>query len=252
MEKMPRIQSTISRNRLFRGFTLVEMALVVAIVGLLLTGAIFTLSAQNQASRQRETEKQLLDIQEALLGFAIANGRLPRPALSATNGAERGACATDAECTGLLPWQTLGVGISDPFGKRYRYSVTPAYAGDTSGVTVISLDVTANRTVQTRDSTGALVYVVGSASCSAAAQCAPAVILSHGPLQYGFSSANGTPVGNSSATNVDENTNATSNTIYIQRPPSDNTGVNGGEFDDVVVWLPLPTLGNRLAQAGKL
>ncbi|HUW25479.1 MAG TPA: prepilin-type N-terminal cleavage/methylation domain-containing protein [Gallionella sp.] len=63
------------------GFTLVEMAIVLAIVGLLLGGLIPTLSAQMESQRINETRKQLDEIQQALMGFAIINGRLPCPAL---------------------------------------------------------------------------------------------------------------------------------------------------------------------------
>lgn len=222
------------------------------IVTLLLTGAIFTMNAQSQAGRQRDTEKQLQDIQEALLGFAIANGRLPRPAASATSGLERGPCINDPQCAGFIPWQTLGIGMSDPYGKHYRYSVTPAYAGGATGTDPINLTLVANRTIQTRNSLGALIYIAGSATCSAINPCVPAVVLSHGPQHHGTSSVDGTAMADGSITNADEDTNATSATNYIQRPLTDNAAATGGEFDDIVLWIPLTTLSSRLAQGGRL
>ena len=44
----------------------------------------------------KETRQTLATINEALLGFAVANGRLPRPAQSGTNGLEATVnCADD-------------------------------------------------------------------------------------------------------------------------------------------------------------
>ncbi len=55
------------------GFTLVEMAIVLVIVGLLLGGLLMPLSAQVEQRRIGETQKALDEIKEALVGFAIAN-----------------------------------------------------------------------------------------------------------------------------------------------------------------------------------
>ncbi|RIK16052.1 MAG: type II secretion system protein, partial [Anaerolineae bacterium] len=93
-----------------RGFTLAEMAVVLVIVALLIAGMVLPLSAQQDIRARQETEKTLNDIRDALVGFAVANGRLPRPATSAVNGAENPAtCGNDAACSGFIPWATLGV-----------------------------------------------------------------------------------------------------------------------------------------------
>ncbi len=70
------------------GFSLVEMAIVLLIVALLLGGLLPTLSGQMEQQRTNETRKQLDEVQQALLGFAIVNGRLPCPASSTSNGQE--------------------------------------------------------------------------------------------------------------------------------------------------------------------
>ena len=61
------------------GFTLLEMAIVLMIVGLLLGGILATISGQVQQQRVSETLKQLNDIQQALIGYAVNNGRFPCP-----------------------------------------------------------------------------------------------------------------------------------------------------------------------------
>ena len=51
------------------GFTLIEMAMVLMIVGLLLGGLLPTISSQVEQRNVTETRKQLDEIQQALIGF---------------------------------------------------------------------------------------------------------------------------------------------------------------------------------------
>lgn len=63
------------------GFTLVELTMVLIIVALLSTGLLFGVSAQRSVAENADAQRQLENIRETLLGFAIANGRLPCPAV---------------------------------------------------------------------------------------------------------------------------------------------------------------------------
>lgn len=229
-----------------RGFTLTEVAIVLTIVGLLLTMLLPLLGAQLDQRNVHETRQALAEAQEALIGFAVANGRLPRPATSAVDGAEAPvACASETACTGFLPWQTLGVRHTDGWGKLLRYSVTPAFAN--AGFT---LATPATKKLQSRDGAGNLVYQVGNASaCSAANPCAPAVVYSAGKNNWG-TRADGTAVGDASATNADEDRNDSATTLFIVRTPA--AAGAGGEFDDLVGWLPTTVLFNRMVAAGRL
>lgn len=231
---------------LARGFTLAEMAVVLVIVALLIAGMLLPLSAQQDIRARQETEKTLNDIRDALLGFAVANGRLPRPAVSAADGAEAAACGSDAACSGFIPWAALGVKKLDGWGKLIRYSVTPAYAN-----AAITLAAVANRTVQTRDSAGTAVYLAGQAACSTANQCVPAIIFSQGKNNWGTTDA-GVALPDASATNADEDANDAGPTNYFSRLASTDTAATGGEFDDMAIWLPTTILVNRMITAGKL
>lgn len=215
-----------------RGFTLTEMAVVLLIVALLIAGMMIPLTAQQDIRARQDTEKALLDIREALIGFAIANGRLPRPATAFNDGSEAAACASDAACSGFIPWVTLGVQKMDSWGKIYRYSVTPAYAN-----AAITLNTVANRTVRV------------DAAIILASQV-PAVIFSHGKERHGTTDS-GIALADGSATNLDEDANDTGPTTYYSRIPSPETA-GGGEFDDLVVWLPGTILTNRMISAGRL
>src|SRR5450756_1293281 len=117
-----------------KGFTLVEMAMVLLIVALLLGGMLVPLSAQMEQRNVSETQKSLSEIKEAIIGYALANGQLPCPAdpsiaTGLTNaGIVRPTCTTVANSSGVLPWATLGVSETDAWGNRYTYRVTPEFA----------------------------------------------------------------------------------------------------------------------------
>lgn len=225
------------------GFTLVEMAMVLLIVGLLLGGLVPVISGQVEQKRTNETRKQLEEIKEALVGYAIINGRLPRPATSSVDGVERSAaCTSSADCTGFIPWATLGATKLDSWGKIFRYSVVPTFAGDTTGTTSFTLTTSATKTIQTRDSIGALITQANSV---------PAVIFSYGKNNWGTDDY-GNSIADSSTTNTDEDTNNSSNSNFISRVNSGSTTVTGGEFDDIVVWISPNVLANRMVTAGKL
>jgi hypothetical protein len=224
------------------------LLLAVASVGFaaVLIGA-FGRSGVEQLREQR-TLARLALASDALVGFAAVNGRLPRPAISATDGREASApCADEAACSGFLPWVTLGVEGVDSWGKRLRYSVTPLYT--TAPVQRIS--AVATKRVQTRDGNGALRYVVGQAQCVQAVACAPAVVYSQGRANLGTSEA-GLPQANGAAGNLDEIGNDNATTGFIQRPASIDPRVPGGPFDDLLVALPLETLYERMAAAHTL
>lgn len=235
-----------------RGYSLVELAVVMLIVALLIGGLLLPLSAQQEVRNRAETERTLSEVQAALIGYAIVNGRLPRPASSATDGTESAtACTTDALCAGFIPWSTLSIAKIDGWGKLLRYSVTPAYAGGATGTILISLTSIANRTVQTRDTAGTASYLAGRAACSATDQCVAAVIFSQGKERLGTMDG-GTAIPSTSATNLDEIANDTGPTAYFSRTPNDNTATTGGEFDDIVTWVPTYTIVNKLVAVGKL
>ena len=239
--RLAKLSGTMSQS----GFTLVELAIVLIIVGLLVSSLIPPLSSRIDQRNYNETRQQLSEIREALIGFAVANGRLPRPATSINDGLENpAACGTEADCTGFLPWNTLGMKKTDAWNKMIRYSVTREYANN-----AFTLATLGSKKIQTRDGNGTASYIVGAAGACNVSSCAPAVIFSFGKNNWGVT-PEGALIADGSATNADEDANAAATTVFFARDPSDVP--NGGEFDDLVVWLPPYVLFNRMIAAGKL
>ncbi|MDR2113185.1 MAG: prepilin-type N-terminal cleavage/methylation domain-containing protein [Candidatus Accumulibacter sp.] len=241
---------TILRNAGSRGFTLAELAIVLVIVALLLGGMMLPLSARIDMRDYNETRRQLEEIREALIGFAVVHGRLPRPATSLSDGEENPVeCnesdATESNCAGFIPWSTLGVKRNDAWNKMIRYSVTPKYAN-----AAFTLSTRGSKKIYTWSDAGSKNYLVGSTS-SCDMSCAPAVILSFGKNNWG-TAPDGAAIADDSASNADEDANASATKEFIAREPSSNVSATGGEFDDILVWLPLYVLFNRMVAAGRL
>ena len=53
------------------GFTLVEIAIVLVIVGLLLSGGINLLSVSSDSARYKETQNNMTDIKDTILGLYV-------------------------------------------------------------------------------------------------------------------------------------------------------------------------------------
>ena len=105
-----------------RGFSLVEIALVLVIVGLALGGVISALGPQMQQRRYVASQDELKRVTDALFGFAVLNGRLPCPAVvAADNGLENQISAVTGQCAnngqGYLPGATLGLPDLGPPGS---------------------------------------------------------------------------------------------------------------------------------------
>ena len=233
-----------------RGFSLIEIAVVMVIISVLLAIVAVPLATQLEQKRVVETQKKLDEVRDALYGFAMTNGRLPRPATSSSNGNESGtACTTDAICTGLIPWVTLGIEKADAWNIIVRYSVTPAFS---SSSPLFTLSTTGTKRVRTRDGIGTETDLVTGIA---------ALVWSHGAKNFGVDGITLISRANNSSTNTDETRNntlatatgcATVGVCVISRLNTDNIAATGGEFDDMVSWIPVTILNNKMVQAGKL
>lgn len=262
-----------------RGFTLIELAIVMFIVALLLGGMLLPLSAQQDVRSQGETQKQITEAREALLGFAIANGRLPCPASANSNGQESfcdsasGACVVTpplqyqphGRCSnphdGFLPAATLGIAPVDTQGfavdawsgnpiNRIRYAVTTASTStaSTSAFTTANGMKTVTMTELAPDlkvcNTGTGMVSPGTVS----ANCAANTSLASDAVAVVYSLGKNAGTG---GTGADENHNPNpQSTIAADR--AFVSAQPGQNFDDQMIWLSKNILFNRMVSAGQL
>ncbi len=214
------------------GFTLIEMAIVMAIMAFLVGGLLAPLSAQRENRLRAESRQMLATGTEALYGFALTNGRLPCPDTN-NDGLEDNPCAAanNQINSGRLPFATLGVQGIDPWNNRLFYTVNGAFTvnfvlnqatADPGTVRVIDGDLTA-----------------ANCNIGTAADDTPAVLWSSAKNDY-------TAIAPASA---DELENTDADNCFITRRY--NT-VPGNEFDDQIVWLSRNVLFNRMVTAGVL
>lgn len=146
--------------RRYRGFTLAELAIALTILALLIAAFLIPLRSQSEQARIRDTDQTLERIRDALIGFALAHGRLPCPAdplqaqgstvvtpygprhageemvvadSNATNVANKicdgtGLATSPRYASGVVPWVTLSVPQTDAWGHRFTYSVQASWA----------------------------------------------------------------------------------------------------------------------------
>ncbi len=248
------------RRRVDLGFSLVEMAIVLAIVALLMAGLLPTLSSQIEQQHTSDTRKQLDEIQQALIGYAIANGRMPCPASSTSNGVESfdtgaGGNASNGRCSnfynGFVPSATLGLTTTDSsgfavdgWGSRIHYAVTQANSRaftstngmSNTGISTLAPDLQVCSIASTSSST---CSVANSSLTSSPG--VPIVIYSTGK--------NGGTGGTGSDEAENPNPNSADNDrVFVSHTPTGSPN----EFDDLVVWISPNILINRMVAAGEL
>ncbi|MBI1282929.1 MAG: prepilin-type N-terminal cleavage/methylation domain-containing protein [Thiobacillus sp.] len=217
-----------------RGFTLIEMAIVLVILTFLIGGLAMPLAAQIQARRIAETRQIMADARDALIGYAMTHQETGRPYLPCpadnVNGVEStrdgaGDCSADE---GFLPWATLGTAHQDAWGNRLKYRVTKAFS-NSNGFQIASA--------------GDLRVCNDSTCMSLIADSVPVVLVSYGPNGYGARNISGSTLAAPTSANELENTDT--DIEFVSRPPS-----KAGEFDDLVIWISDSLLRSRVCPAG--
>jgi prepilin-type N-terminal cleavage/methylation domain-containing protein len=223
-----------------RGFTLIEIAISLVIIALVLGMLVIPLATQFEQQRIAETRSQLEHVREALIGFTVANGRLPCPAIPTTATGAAGAGTenrTGGACVGagtavegVLPWTALGVPETDPWGRRFTYRVTSAFADDPAGtLSSFSLTDLGNLNV-TNDGTNNIAASV------------PAVVVSHGKNGLGAYQPSGTQISGAAAHELE---NVDGDNTFVSR-------THAPDFDDQLAWLSSHVLKSRMVAASRL
>jgi type II secretory pathway pseudopilin PulG len=247
------------------GFTLAELAIVTVIVGLLLGGMLSVLSSQVEQRQSTETQRTLELARDALIGYFIANGRLPCPAVSvsaADTGIEApvGGGACTAPYTGYYPAVTVGLTptdsngyLLDAYGSRIRYAVTIATTGVPNTFTTTNqvkntgiANITAPPYLSVCSTGTATTGVVNAGTANAT--CAAAAKLTDSAVAVIFSLGKNWATGGGG---TDEAINLDNDRVFVSHSIAP-VGTANGEFDDVVLWLSPNILYNRLIAAGAI
>lgn len=236
------------------GFSLVEMAIVLLIMGTILGGLLTAVGQSTENTRRLEVRNKLREIEETLYGFAQVNGRLPCPADDTSTGFEDPLGGGD--CTrqhGFLPNSTLGISggvntdglLIDPWGNPYRYSVAVRDASDSNRAFTSAAGLSTfynNNEISTTD----MLRVCDIDDCSGAilGDVVPAIVISMGKNWADFSSAN----------EVENGSGDSSMTGYTVTNTSDfvSAGYSEVNFDDMLTWVSPHLLFSKLITAGKL
>ncbi len=228
-----------------KGFSLIELAVVLVIIGILIGSFIGTFGSRIDNTRRIETKDALHDIRTTLYGYAMSQSpvRLPCPDTD-NDGIEN---VTAGQCDALtthgnLPWATLGIARGDAWASTYSYWVADEYS-NTAG---FNLTTDASGVGQIEDSSGGNVISNNVA----------AVIFSHGKNQYGSigvenAARPAVPVGAAyDDERENQDTDAAAPVLFISRPV---TGPDAAVvFDDILAWISEYELKGRMVQSGTL
>lgn len=262
-----------------RGFSLIELAVVMSIVAFLLGSLMYTLSAQVEQRNFDDTRRRLEQARELLLGFAIVNRRLPCPAryvsdVDHSSGGESfcvaatGACVvttvqpTHGRCSnsydGYLPAAALGLQLQDAlkfavdsWGNRLRYTVSATtWTGGTARFTQQhSSDPAAAWSITTTPAD--LVVCSRSPTVSTNVVCDANTSVTNQSTLVALVFSTGKNGALPCATCTDEAANTNGNELFVHHTPAP-ADAGGGEFDDQFTWITVGELYGKLIAAGVL
>lgn len=243
-----------------RGFTLLEMSIVLVIMGVIVTSFVTVLSAAMQKRQYQDTLAKMETIQKTLYDYRVAFDRLPCPGdgTIAINNASFGVEANNqGTCTGgaisanyaqtpavnnrdavegMVPVRTLRLGDEyayDGWGRRFMYAVSKD-ATQVGAFTVISGFDTSTR------------MNILNTQHTAKSNLAMEVLISFGPDGHGaFQRSGGATRVSSGSTNSDQLENCDCNSSaattnlnaqFIQKDASQNPADKLDTFDDLLVF----------------
>lgn len=239
-----------------KGFTLVEMSLVLLVVSILLMGFTAPLATFKEVNSVRNTREAEREAVEALQGYAIANGRLPCPD---TSGDGQEDCTGAAVQIGRCPYATLAITCEDGWGQLLVYAVDGNFTSTFTMQNGVGADVSAAATAAGKPASTGMIEVKPSAALDTSVppwldlvapfdapdtepydrrMFAPAVFLSSGK-----SWAQG-------ARSPDETENTDGDGVFVFHEYAPDS--NAASYDDIVIWLNWNILMHRMVMAGKL
>ncbi len=254
--------------------------MVLIILGLIFGGLFIPITMQMEQRNISETRTTIENIKEALIGYAMANGRFPCPAAApgagvtavesiGAGGIANGVC--NNFLNGFVPGVTLGLTptnnagyVLDAWNNPIRYSISNI--SDDGGATNIFTKTTGIKNANSAacpncgmpwisgqnllficNATPTAVAGAAAVDCTAGAVAGTVALTSNAVIviySLGKNWATG-GAGN------DEAANLNGDPVYVTHEPTP-VGAANGEFDDLVTWISPNTIFNRMVQAGQL
>jgi prepilin-type N-terminal cleavage/methylation domain-containing protein len=206
-----------------QGFTLIEIAVVLVIIGLLAGGGVSLMRVLTERKARNEALSYLKDTQFALIGYAERTGRLPW-ADNDGDGTENSGVNN-----GTLPYYTLQVAPRDTYKRVLRYALNPNLGTSRSlSCSALRAGLTGTPLVVDADGATALFPVA-------------AIIVSAGSMD---SDRDGN-VFDRLAAGVHQGDNTDGQPNYLKHPP-----VVG--FDDLVIYIGANELYTYLCEYSSL
>jgi prepilin-type N-terminal cleavage/methylation domain-containing protein len=240
-----------------RGFSLVELSIVVLVIGIVLTMGIgaWTANLENQA--HAATAQRQAAINDALSGYFRRNKRLPCPDTDLTpftppDGQENRTGTSPFPCVagfGVLPYVTLGLArdvARDGWGNLFSYHVSNTFNAPPG----VNYDWTVTQNFNVGNAGGLTVKDRNPTELTVGSNVV-AVVVSHGRNGFGAYTVGGTrntppPIGS------DEGANTNGSNTYYRREPTTNDAATGGPFDDQVMFITAANLLDPLFRDGTL
>lgn len=265
-----------------RGFTLVELAMVLFIIGLLLGGLLAPLSSKLEQENRDVTTARMDEIKEALLGYSMINGRLPCPdcpdgnvgTCSAVAAANRNDGIGDWTGTlgsrtcnspvGNLPWVDLQVSEYDAWNRHFTYRATAEFTreSNTASCDTPALNVSFELCTDGDIDIYSAYTTPPYPATPTVAENVPVIVISHGadayePVQTSQQVENyeRDPVNPESGTDILTSYTAVDyvDGVFIYADYTRDTSLDPPvRFDDLVMWISPNLLMNRMIVSGRL
>ena len=190
------------------GFTLIEIAIVMVIIGLLAGGGVSIMGMLTQRKARNETIDYLKETKEALITYVTIDGKLPWADTDGDGNQNNNATS------GTLPYLDLEVRPSDPYKRVLRYGINSNLGTDKpTTCSALKTGLSSGPRVVDGDGAATSFYIA-------------AILISSGPMDLDSDGDVFDAI--TSGSHQGDNTDGTPN--YIRHTPIDS-------FDDLVVYI---------------
>lgn len=191
-----------------RGFTLIEIAIVMVIIGLLAGGGVSLIGMLTERKARNEAIDYLKQTKQAIVSYANIHGKLP---WADTDGDGSG---NNNAASGTLPYLDLEVRPSDPYKRVLKYEMNNNLGADRpTSCSALKTGFSSGPSIVDADGAPSSFYVA-------------AILISPGPMDAGSDGDVFDAI--TSGPHQGDNTDGTPN--YLRHPPADT-------FDDLVIYI---------------